>query len=47
MSPVHVDTDSSETITPTVNSDGVISTRDCDMFDMVNTDSDQDLEGEA
>ena len=47
MSPVHVDTDCSETITPTVNSDGVISTRDCDMFDMVNTDSDQDLEVKA
>ena len=47
MSPDHVDTDSSETITPTANSDGVISTRDCDMFDMANSDSDQEIEGEA
>ena len=39
MNPVHVGTDSSENITPTINSDGVISTRDCDMFDMVNIDS--------
>ena len=47
MSPDHVDTDNSENITPTASSDGVISTRDCDMFDMVNSDSDQELEGEA
>ena len=33
MSPVHVDTDSSDSMTPPNNSDGVISTRDCDMFD--------------
>ena len=42
ISPVHVDS-----ITPPTNSDGVISTRDCDMFDMTNTDSDQEIEGEA
>ena len=47
MSPVHVDTDRSDNITPTTNSDGVISTRDCDMFDMGNSDSDQEIEGEA
>ena len=47
MSPDHVDTDSSENITPTASSDGVISTRDCDMFDMANSDSDQEIEGEA
>ena len=47
MSPVHVDTDSSVSMTPPNNSDGVISTRDCDMFDMANTDSDQEIEGEA
>ena len=34
MNPVHVDTDSSDSsMTPPNNSDGVISTRDCDMFD--------------
>ena len=38
MSPYHVDTDSSETITPTASSDRVISTRDCDTFDMANSD---------
>ena len=47
MSPVHVDTDSSDSITPSNNSDGAISTRDCDMFDLANTDSDQEIEGEA
>ena len=47
MSPVHVDTDSSDSITPPPNSDGVISTRDCDMFDLANTDSDKKIEGEA
>ena len=47
MSPDPVETDSSETITPTTSSNGIISTRDCDMFDMSNSDSDQDLEGEA
>ena len=47
MSPVHVDTDSSDSITPPNNSDGAISTRDCDMFDLGNTDSDQEMEGEA
>ena len=47
MSPVHVDTDSSDSITPPNNSDGVISTGDCDMFDLANTDSDQEIEGEA
>ena len=47
MSPDDVDTDSSETITPTANSDGAISTRDCDMFNMANSDSDQEIEGEA
>ena len=43
MSPVHVDTDSSDNITPTTNSDGVISTRDYDMFDMANSDSYQEI----
>ena len=47
MSPLHVDTDSSDSITPPNNSDGAISTRDCDMFDLANTDSDQEIEGEA
>ena len=45
MSPDPIETDSS--ITPTTGSNDIISTRDCDMFDMSNTDSDQDLEGEA
>ena len=47
MSPDPVETDSSETITLTTSSNGIISTRDCDMFDMSNSDSDQELEGEA
>ena len=47
MSPDPIETYSSETITPTTSSNGIISTRHCDMFDMANTDSDQDLEGEA
>ena len=47
MSPDPVETDSPETITPTTSSNGIISTRDCDMFDMSNSDSDQELEGEA
>ena len=47
MSPVHVDTDNSDNLTPPHNSDGAISTRDCEMFDLVNTDSDQEIEGEA
>ena len=47
MSPDPVETDSSETITPTTSSNGIISTRDCDMFDMSNCISDQELEGEA
>ena len=47
MSPDPIETDSSETITPTTSSNDIISTRDCDMFDMSNSDSDQDLEGEA
>ena len=46
MSPDPIATDSSETITPTTSSNGIISRRDCDMFDMSNSDSDQDLEGE-
>ena len=45
MSPDPIETDSC--ITPTTSSNGIISTRDWDMFDMSNTDSDQDLEGEA
>ena len=32
MSPDSVETDSSETINPTASSNGIISTRDCDMF---------------
>ena len=47
MSPDPIATDSSETITPTTSSNDIISRRDCDMFDMSNSDSDQDLEGEA
>ena len=47
MSPGPIETDSSETIVPSTSSNGIITTRDCDMFDMFNTDSDQDLEGEA
>ena len=47
MSPVHVDTDDSDNSTPPNNSDGVISTRDCEMFDLANTNSDQEIEGEA
>ena len=47
MSPDPIATDSSETITPTTSSNGIISRRDCDMFDMSNSDSDKDLEGEA
>ena len=45
MSPLNIDSDTSEK-TPT-NSDGIISRKDCDMFDMSNSDSDLDLEGEA
>ena len=47
MSPGPVETDSSETITPTTSSNEIISTRDCDMFDMSNSDSDQEIDGEA
>ena len=46
MSPLNIDSDNSE-ITPTNSSDGIISTKDCDMFDMSNSDSDLDLDGEA
>ena len=46
MSPITVETDSSDTIAPSTSSSGMITTRDCDMFEMYNTDSDQDLEGE-
>ena len=45
MSPDPIETDSS--ITPNTGSNDIISTSDCDMFDMSNTDSDQELEGEA
>ena len=47
MSPLNLDSDNSERITPTNRSDGIISRKDCDMFDMSNSDSDLDLEGEA
>ena len=49
MSPINIDSDlDTEEITPTTNnSDGVISRKDCDMFDMSNSDSDLDQEGEA
>ena len=47
MSPINIDSDNSEITTPTNISDGIISTKDCDMFDMSNSDSDLDLEGEA
>ena len=49
MSPIIVESDSSDTeeITPATNTDEVISRKDCDMFDMSNSDSDSDLEGEA
>ena len=49
MSPINIDSDlDTEEITPaTNNSDGVISRKDCDMFDMSNSDSDLDQEGEA
>ena len=49
MSPINVDSDlDDEEITLATNSsDGVISRKDCDMFDMSNSDSDADLEGEA
>ena len=47
MSPITVESDSSDTIAPSTSSSGIITTRDCDMFEMYNTDSDQDLEGEA
>ena len=47
MSPITVESDSSDTIAPSTSSSGTITTRDCDMFEMYNTDSDQDLEGEA
>ena len=46
MSPLNIDSDNSE-ITPTNSSDGIISRKDCDMFDMSNSDSDLDVEGEA
>ena len=47
MSPLNIDSDTLET-TPTTNSpDGIISRKDCDMFDMSNSDSDIDLEGEV
>ena len=47
MSPITVESDSTDTIAPSTSSSGTITTRDCDMFEMYNTDSDQDLEGEA
>ena len=47
MSPDPIATNSVENLTPTTSSNGIISRRDCDMFDMSNSDSDQDLEGEA
>ena len=47
MSPVNIDSDNSEITTPTNISDGIISTKDCDIFDMSNSDSDLDIEGEA
>ena len=47
VSPNPVESDSSDTIAPSTSSNGTITTRDCDMFEMYNTDSDQDLEGEA
>ena len=47
MSPITVESDSSDTIAPSTSSYGTITTRDCDIFEMYNTDSDQDMEGEA
>ena len=48
MSPIPIDSDSTDTdIAPSTSSNGTITTRDCDIFEMYNTDSDQDLEGEA
>ena len=47
MSPININSDNSEITTPTNISDGIISTKDCDIFDMSNSDSDLDLEGEA
>ena len=47
MSPVHVDTDNSDNLTPPHKSDGALTTRDCEMFDLENTDSDQENEGDA
>ena len=49
MSPITVESDSSDTeeIIPATNTDEVISRKDCDMFDMSNSDSDSDLDGEA
>ena len=46
MSPLNIDSYNSE-ITPTNSSDGIISRKNCEMFDMSNSDSDLDVEGEA
>ena len=46
MGPLNIDSDNSE-ITPTNSYDGIISRKDYDMFDMSNSDSDLDVEGEA
>ena len=49
QSPVHVVSDSEEEygFTPSHNSDGSITTRASDMFELQNTDSNQEIEGEA
>ena len=49
QSPVHVVSDSEEEygFTRSHNSDGAITTRASDMFELQNTDSDQEIDGEA
>ena len=47
MSPEPIEIDSTDSMTPSPSTSGIIATRDCDMFDLTNCDSDQDTEGEA
>ena len=47
QSPIHIDSESEHGFTPDHNSDLPITTRASDMFDLQNTDSDQELDGEA
>lgn len=44
---VHVDSENEHGFTPPQNSDGPITTRASDIFELENTDSDQKIDGEA